>query len=41
MLLMLAESINEIGGYLFNTNTDGVYIKINKSKLPQLADIKK
>ena len=40
MLLMLAEAINEIGGYLFNTNTDGVYIKIEKSKLPKLQEIK-
>lgn len=40
MLLMLAEAINEIGGYLFNTNTDGAYIRIDKAKLPQLKTIK-
>lgn len=40
MLLMLAEAINEIGGYLFNTNTDGAYIRIDKAKLPQLKAIK-
>lgn len=39
MLLMLAEAVNELGGYIFNTNTDGLYVKVKKSQYDDLQEI--
>lgn len=39
MLLMLAEALDQIGAQIIQSNTDGVFILLDKNKLDKMQEV--